>query len=288
MDKVRQASFGEYKTRDGKHLSYRKWGGEGPVIICIHGIESHSLWFTRVFGMISSMGFTVYGFDRRGSGLNSEAKGDVKNFGVFLEDIEDGIEFVASQSKGKKIYLLGICWGGLLIADYLCQKQNHIDGAVFLAPAIYRKVDFNFAVKAVARLCHIINPQIRFKIPIKDAMFTKSPAYLEFIGNDSLRLRSLTTRFFDEILKLESRFEGKNHRIPVPVLLMLAGKDDIIDNGKVKEWFSRLETDDKEMRIFEGFSHVMPFEDEIGQLVDCITGWIAERKSLVEDTSLKN
>jgi len=65
-------SLGQYRARDGRLLSFRKWGGAGDVIVYLHGVESNSGWFSPFASRLNMNGFTLYGIDRRGSGLNRE------------------------------------------------------------------------------------------------------------------------------------------------------------------------------------------------------------------------
>jgi len=281
-------SLGQYKTRNGKTLSFRKWLGEKDVIVYLHGIESHSSWFSTFASRINEGGFTVYGIDRRGSGLNAEDRGDITDYNVFLDDIEDALKVIKEQHVGKKIYIMGICWGALLAANYIAKKKAKSDGLILLSPAIYRKVNFNLCIKAVVRACFFIDPGICFKIPIKDNMFTPNRRYLDFIGKDPMRLRSLTVRFFNEILRMERELSTTNHEIDAPVAVLLAGHDEIVDNKKVQEWFKRLRSKDKTIETFSGFHHVMPFEDDVTPLIDFITNWVGERELSFEGQSIKN
>ena len=72
-------SLGQIRTRDGKSLSFRKWSGAADVIIFLHGVESNSGWFTPFASRLNEKGFTLYGLDRRGSGLNRENRGDISS-----------------------------------------------------------------------------------------------------------------------------------------------------------------------------------------------------------------
>ncbi len=71
-------SLGQYAARDGKMLNFRKWRGSCDVVIYLHGIESNSGWFSPFASQLAERDFTVYGIDRRGSGLNDENRGDIK------------------------------------------------------------------------------------------------------------------------------------------------------------------------------------------------------------------
>ena len=281
-------SLGQYRTRGGKSLSLRKWGGTGSVIIYLHGVESNSGWFSYFASRLNENGFTLYGIDRRGSGLNKEDRGDIGDYDIFLDDIEDALGFVREENPGKKIFLMGICWGGILAVNYVAKGKAAPDGLILLSPAIYRKVDLSICVKAIAKLCFFICPKARFKIPIKDQMFTSCERHLDFIKKDRMRIRSLTCRFFNEILRMERELSGINHKIRTPIAVLLAGDDEIVDNQRIEQWFKKLETGDKTIKIFDDLRHVMPFEKNIAPLIDFITGWLKMREMPLEHKSVKN
>ncbi|MBL7070626.1 MAG: alpha/beta fold hydrolase [Candidatus Omnitrophica bacterium] len=281
-------SIGQYGTRDGKALSFRKWAGEKDIIVYLHGVESSSVWFKPLAVPLNEKGYTLYGIDRRGSGLNTGERGDIGDYNIFLNDIEDALTFVKEQNTGKKIYLIGICWGALLAVNYAVSRKAKLDGLILLSPAIYRKVSFNPFVKTIAKICFFINPQTHFKIPIEDRMFTPNKECLDFIRGDSMRLRSLTVRFFNEIVKMENDFSAINHKIASPIAVLLAGHDEIVDNSKTRQWFNRLDSRDKTIKVFKDFHHVMPFEKDASRLTDFISGWLEEREMSLEGQSIKN
>ena len=281
-------SLGQYKTRDGKLLSFRKWNGIKDVIVYLHGIESNSAWFAPFASRLNEDGFILYGIDRRGSGLNKEDRGDIKDYNVFLDDIEDALKFIKAQNINKKIHLMGICWGGLLAVNYVAKKKTAPDGLILLSPAIYRKVDLNFFTKAIARIYALFRPEFHFKIPIKDSMFTPNKRHLDFITNDNMRLRMLSLRFFKEILRMERETSSINHEISLPTIVLLAGTDEIVDNGRVKEWFKRVNSLDKTMKIFDGMHHVLPFEENITPLTSIITDWVKTREFSFESLGVKD
>ena len=282
-------SLGEYRARDRSPLSFRKWTGSGDVIVYLHGLESNSGWFSPFAAELNKKGFTLYGIDRRGTGLNKEgSRGDIADYNIFLDDIEDTLSFIKNQNTGKKIFLMGICWGGLLAVNYAIKKRAMPDGLILLSPAIYRKIDFNIFVKTIAKFCYFISPQIRFNIPIRDRMFTSNTRYLDFIKKDKMRLRRLTCRFFNEILKMENELSGINYKIALPVLVLLAGEDGIVDNKKIKDWFRKLVSVDKTIKIFDDFYHVMPFEDNSNSLINFIGEWAKAREASLECKSVSN
>ncbi len=281
-------SLGQYPTRDGKMLHFRKWHGPENIIIYLHGIESNSGWFSSFASQLAGRGFGLYGIDRRGSGLNQEGRGDIKDYNIFLDDIEDAINFVKNENPGKKIYLMGICWGAFLAVNYAIKRQTAPDGIILLSPAIYRKVDLKPIVKMAGWALSLFYPKGRLKIPINDSMFTDNDRYRSFIRSDKMRLRSLTCRFFREILRMENDFTSWGNELFLPVLVLLAGHDEIVDNTRVRRWFNALQIEEKAIKAFTDFHHVMPFEENTMPLLDAISDWTKERELSFAGQNIKN
>jgi len=102
------------------------------------------------------------------------------------------------------------------------------------------------------------------------------------------RGRETIDRFFNEMLRMEKEMTGINHRISVPVAVLLAGHDEIVDNRAIEEWFKKLQSDNKAIKLFEDMHHVMPFEDDIEPLITFISDWIGVREASVEHQRVKN
>ncbi len=268
---------GWYTSRDGCTLRFREWQEDGDVILYLHGIESHSGWFSGFASMLHERGFAVYGIDRRGSGLNDQPRGDIQDYHLFYKDIEDALMFVRTRHAGKRVFLLGICWGGFLAANYVAWGGQGADGMIVLSPALYRKIDVSWYARCFLHICFRITPRFTFPIPIRDAMFTGNPEYRAFIAHDALRVRRLSCRFFHEITRMETRAAHSNTSIHIPLLVLLAGQDEIIDNDRVTEWFERVSTTDKSLRVFKEMRHVLPFEERADIVIDELASWIMGR-----------
>src|SRR5215216_3134842 len=75
---------------DGAPLNYRYWPAarSGDAAVYLHGIAGHSLWFSAAASRLAETGITVYGLDRRGSGLNVDlGSGHIPHHRAVLGDI---------------------------------------------------------------------------------------------------------------------------------------------------------------------------------------------------------
>jgi len=271
----------KFKAPDGTDCFYRNWQGtpEGDIIIYLHGIESHTGWFIDTGNLLNQKGLTVYALERRGSGVNQIDRGFVKSCQVFLDDLRQAIDNCKKENPGKKVYLMGLCWGGKLAATFAALNTNLIDGLILVSPGIKTKVDISPSAKIDVLFSNFIRPRKLFDVPIQDEMFTKNPKYLNFIKTDKLKLKRVTARFFFESARMDAMLGRNKGKIKNPVLLLMAGDDKVVNNAKLHDWFREESVEDKTLKVYQGSCHSLEFEEEAKDMIDDITNWINERKN---------
>jgi alpha-beta hydrolase superfamily lysophospholipase len=81
-----------FTASDGYAWRYRRYE---PLIeprarvVCVHGIQSHGGWYEQSSTRLCQAGYSVYFLDRRGSGLNEQARGDTPGFQRLLDDLAE-------------------------------------------------------------------------------------------------------------------------------------------------------------------------------------------------------
>ena len=256
---------------DGTQLACRIWRGrvDHPVIVYLHGIEGHSQWFEHTASVLNRRGITVYAPDRRGAGMNARDRGHLARYSDVLADIELLLRQVAAGHEGQSIFLIGNCWGAkaatILAADNY--KSDHppikLRGLVLTSPALHTKVDFDLKTKLMIGYCSFKGDRHALKhlpIPIDPSMFTNNPSYLDFIEKDPLRLTEATTKFYFEqfLLTLHARRTASHLRLPL--LVVQSGSDQIVDIAALENWYGKIKSSDKTMRIFPDAAHSIDFD----------------------------
>ena len=267
---------GYFTTEDNLGLYYNYWPSperDSPCVVYLHGLESHMGWFSNLAGFLNSKGINVYAFDRRGSGLN---RGSCKNFCLkyILSDLKIFLDLVKKEHPRGRVFLIGLCLGGKIAVNFVSAYPGYAGGLILVSPSLKNKV--KFSLKDI--LYVLFRPNKLLKVPIKDDMFTSNEAYLKYIKNDSLRLRYVPAQHILEIVKMDKAVNAALKNMRLPVLLMLAGKDKIINTGGVKRWFKKLPSADKTIKVYGDFSHILTFEKNAGEVMEDIAGWISERK----------
>ena len=274
---VREESV--YEGFDGAELGFvRHLGGGDTALVYLHGIQSHAGWFDGPADMLCAAGYDVYCLDRRGSGINREnrgfASGDVDRYETYLKDIK---AFVAPlRRRYESVFLIGLSWGGKLALAYGLAHPEDCRGLVLITPGLRSKVDLSLGDKLEVGMGSAFAPKRAIPIPIEPAMFTKTPSFLEKITSDPLNLREATARFFLQSVNLERFVDREMPNNELPLLVLLAAGDQIVDNAGVRDVLLRgqQETD---LHTYENQIHSLQF-DAPEQMVADIKRWLADRR----------
>jgi len=262
----------EIKVRiasDGMPLHYRHWlSKETPPrgwLLVLHGIQSHSGWYEYSGGEFARAGWDVRIPDRRGSGLNTVARGDACHWKRLAADVRhflNDIHHERQQQGGTgPVLLAGISWGAKLAFLQALQNERRIHGLTLMTPGLcplIRPGPFDRFRLCLARRLGIEERLV--PIPLNDpALFTSLPDQQQNIAEDPLALHKVNVRFLfaDQDLDRECRRPGT---VPIPVLLLLAGRDQIIDHDRTVQFLNNRTRTNLEVRTYPGVAHTLELE----------------------------
>lgn len=267
-------SIRECITADGYRLRYRSWqrGESDTLVVTLHGILTHSGWFGEVGDDLLARGIHTIGHDRRGSGLNEEARGDV---GGPQQLVDDLATLVASQrARYRRIILLGWCLGSCVALHHLLQNDSGGEGLILMSPDIF-ECHLDEKVRATfsdPKWDHRVLPRLRVPIPVE--IYTKSDYLDTFIRGDELKLKEFTPRLLRATMRLKEDLEAHFADFTKPSLLLLAGRDQIIDNEKTRALYRHIGSPEPEVVELDSDHGVM--FDAREELVATITRFATE------------
>jgi alpha-beta hydrolase superfamily lysophospholipase len=261
---------------DGYRWHYRRYpaaGAERGRVVCLHGIQSHGGWYDRTCRRLAGAGYAVSFLDRRGSGLNEEARGDTPSGRRLLDDIG---EFLLAQrpTPGRPTILLGISWGGKLAVGLQRRRPGLVDGLVLLCPGLCPRIRPSRRQRLRILWSRLVAPTRLFPIPLDDPeLFTATPHWQQFIRDDPLALRRATARFLLESARLDLYVRRAARRVTAPTLLMLAEHDRILDNARTRAFVGRF-AGDVEVIEHPGAHHTLEFEPSPERYLGLLLGWL--------------
>jgi alpha-beta hydrolase superfamily lysophospholipase len=112
-------------------------------------------------------------------------------------------------------------------------------------------------------------------------LFTSDPRWQKFIQEDPLSLRQATARLLMESARLDVYLRWTPRYVKVPILVLLAEKDRIIDNLRTRQFINRLVSPDKKIIEYPGAHHTLEFEPNPEIYLNDLLNWLkehAERK----------
>lgn len=275
--------FAHFVASDGYRLSARHWQPESTprgFVVALHGIQSHGGWYEDSSQRMCEAGYEVLFLDRRGSGRNSSRRGDTPHGDRLVNDVVQVLAEVRRRRDQNApqipIVLLAVSWGGKLATITAARRPELVDALALLYPGLCSRVQPTAVQRArlwLARQLDIRHKRV--EIPLDDpALFTAEPRWQEFIRHDPLTLRDVTSGFLLAHQDLTHESLAAAPLVRCPTLLMLAGRDRIIDNAATKDWSRKLGTRELTLREYPDAQHTLEFEPHPECFLADVVAWL--------------
>ncbi len=272
-----------FTAGDGYVWQYRRFQPlRHPLghVVCIHGIQSHGGWYEHSCSRLAERGFQVDFLDRRGSGMNQKDRGDAPGFRRLLDDLAEFLKPLRARTT--PLFLVGISWGGKLATALQRRHPGLVDGLALLCPGFFAQVRPSFKDRLRILWARAFKPGRLFDIPLNDPdLFTANRLKQQFIRQDSLALRQATARLLIESVRLSGYLRFVPKHVTVPVLLMLAERDRIIDNDRTRRYAERFATTDREVIEYVGAQHTLEFEVDPEPFIRDLGNWLERHAAKV-------
>lgn len=283
-----------FTTSDGYPCHVRRYAPTAAaatprrgLVVYLHGIQSHGGWYGASCRHLAAEGWEVLFLDRRGSGLNAQARGDAPSYARLVADVAELIE-----AQSERPFLVAVSWGGKLAVALEQSRPGLVAGLALLTPGLCPKVRPALWQRLRIAWSRLVAPGRHFPIPLDDPeLFTATPRWREYIRTDPLSLRTATARFLVSSVFLDRalrRGRGRGRtgsRVTVPVLLMLAGRDRIIDNAQTRNFISGVGNPAvTEVLEYADAHHTLEFEERPEPAFRDLAAWLDRAKAAVAVT----
>jgi alpha-beta hydrolase superfamily lysophospholipase len=267
-----------HTASDGYRWQYRHYRPAGiPAgrVVFLHGIQSHGGWYEQSCRHLAGAGLSVYFLDRRGAGLNQQDRGDTPSFRRLIDDVAEFFHHLRQQQAEGKILLAAISWGAKVATALQRRHPGLVDGLALLCPGFFPRVSLSLPQKLRVLASRLLTPRRLFPIPLDEPeLFTATPRWLQFLRDDPLSLHRATARFLAENVRLDLYLRWTPKHVRVPVLLLLAGQDRIIDNVPTRTFVERFASTDRQIIEHPQAHHTLEFEPDPTPFFADLAHWL--------------
>jgi pimeloyl-ACP methyl ester carboxylesterase len=271
---------------DGYDIHYRLWGPEkgSDVLVVLHGGMSHSAWQRPLANAVRARStLSVFAPDRRGCGLNG-ARGDLASADRSIEDVVEHLRFLAQRFE--RIHLAGWCQGGqyAAVAAERLQGEGALATLLLITPGLFWNARFRSVIDMTERVAQALithfdlapeRDEAFAPIPLQATDFTLQPDGLDFIDADALKTTEITLKSVIVMDEVQERSWEAILGVRLPLFVMTATGDRIVDNQKVRSYLTPLLASARNRLTEIEAGHAVQFErpDELAAaLVDFIRG----------------
>lgn len=262
----RSATEHTFRTWDGAEIFYRAWPARAPsdrALLLFHRGHEHGGRFQEMVDALDLEDVHVFAWDARGCGRSPGERGWAPSFSCVVRDIESFVRHVTARHDVaiQNAIVLGYSVGSVAVATWVHDYAPPIRAMVLATPAFRVKLYIPFALSFL-RLRDRAGGKAFIKSYVKSKMLTHDPEQARLYDADPLISRNIAVNILIGLFDASRRVLEDARAISVPTLILAAGSDWVVHVRDQREFFDRLSTPVKRMKVFEGFSHAILHEKD--------------------------
>ncbi|MCM3718015.1 alpha/beta hydrolase [Fictibacillus phosphorivorans] len=233
---------------------------KGTVVV-VHGANEHHGRYDWVIKKLNEVGFHCVSGDLPGQGTTTRRRGHIDTFDEYIFTIENW--YLEAEKLGLPVYLLGHSMGGLAVIRTLMEKRLPVCAVVLSSPCLGLAYYPSKGKELLSLLLNKIAPGVRFPANLPEGGVTRNEEIRVRDKEDKLIVKKVSVRWYRELkASIKYAFEQYSSLPNIPLLLLQAGDDLIVDKIAVKRWFNGISLEEKWYKEFPSLYHEVLNEPE--------------------------
>jgi len=271
----REGKFRGYGNLD---LYYQCWlPPESPkaVLLVVHGLAEHSGRYANLVDYFVPKGYAVYSFDQRGHGRSEGLRCYVGRFSEYVQDLDTFIGMIRNEYEQAKIFPVGHSMGATIAVAYAVRYQDRLAGLLLSGAALKIGSTVSPVLMAMAKVLSLLLPKTGTTV-LDASTLSRDRAVVDGYVNDPLVYRGkIRARLGAELIKITRELPSAIPEIKLPVLIMHGADDRLSDPEGSRMLFERVGSEDRTLKLYEGFYHEIFNEPERERVFWDIGAWLA-------------
>lgn len=275
-----QHTEGSFEGTRSTQIYYQTWTPPKKpkaILVITHGIGEHGGRYAHVADYLIKRGFVVWACDLRGHGKSGGRRGHIDSFDDYLADVGQMIRIAKDHYPGIKVFLMGLSLGGLIVSYYAEKHAGEVDGLIASGIALREKMQISPVKVFLAKTLSGIMPSFTSGTGLDPKLLSHDQEVVRKYVEDPMVHKVATARWFTEYRRAQDETMRMAERLTLPCLILQGGADGIIDPSVATEFYKRVASSDKTLKVYDGFYHESL--NEIGKetVFADIDGWLAAR-----------
>ena len=268
-----------FASHDGVKIFYRQIqaADERARLVIAHGLGEHSGRYENVVSRLLPAGFTLWIPDHRGHGQSGGRKGHVLNFEQYLLDLRMLVEMAREDlPPGRKVFLLGHSMGGLIALSFALKNAELIDGVIASSPGLGVAVEVPAVKSILGKVMSFLWPGLLLGNELDATKISRDESVVKAYQNDPLVHDRVSARWFTEFMSAMAEVNGQASRMQIPVLMQVAGDDQLVNADSSRRFFESLTIEDKTLHVYDDLYHEVynELEDQRRKVFQDLESWL--------------
>ena len=270
----------EWHSRDNKKIYAQLWEPDKKpslVVNIIHGFGEHSGRYERWAELFTREKIAVLASDLEGHGKSVGKRGDIKNYQLFLDQIDLQLEKSNELFPDTGRILYGHSMGGNLVMNYAMSKDPPIIALIASSPWLRLAFEPPPHMILLAKIFRPLFPGLMVQGKIENADRSHDPVINLAAKDDLLMYRMISLRLFHQV-SIKGLYAIRNiYKINRPFLLMHGNADRITSHEASIELVANTSKNTR-LKIWDGLYHELHNEFEYKEIFNYIMSWLKEMK----------
>lgn len=251
------------------------------AVVLVHGANDHCGRYSHVIEALTASGFPVVTGDLPGHGRTEGLLGHIDSFAEYLDCIETWLQAAERLTDQGRVALVGHSMGGLIVARYLQERalrHQQLVGAAVSSPCLRLRLKVPKWKQKLADLLNRMTPRLQMASGIAPHAVSRSQAVVAAYATDPLCPNKVSVRWYQELEQAMEEARTNAGRIEVPMLVMQAGEDLLVDANETETWYHNLQPiEGNRLVCYPEFYHELFNEPEQQQVIETLLHWLEER-----------
>jgi acylglycerol lipase len=277
-DATERHEEGRFRDHRGIEIYYQAWIPDKPktILALAHGIGEHSGRYAHVADYMTRRGFEVWACDFCGHGRSGGKRCYINSFDDYLDETDLLIQKAKNQDSSK-VFLLGHSLGGLIAIEYAMKNASELAGLILSAPSLRDKVKVPAAKAFLAKLLSRLAPSYSTSTGLDANLLSRDSDVVHKYVEDPLVHAVATPRFFTEFRGAQDESMRFADKMTLPCLVLQGGADEIVDASATSDFFEKLTSSDKTLKVYDGVYHEVLNEPGKENVMNDIAVWVSAR-----------